>query len=497
MLKENWILSYKGMRKIAVTALVGISVLMLGLIAWRLPGTEPPRESKKLVHSRVRSFPIEIRTLGTLDAMNSHMVASRIRSDEVKIIDLVSDGARVEKGDVLVRLDSTQFEEKSRRLEGEVAALSAAVEAGEQMLEWEKNNVDGEIQNAQFQLTIARLNLKKLVKGDAPYEIAQREEAVNAAREDMEQYRAYLEDLDQLKQQGHAYPAEITTAQKRLAELQGKRQSAQDKLETYRDHIFPLLKEKAGAEVGKAGQDLIQARKLGASRIAQAMSELEGARARLASAQKSLAQARSELDQATITAPFSGIAILYETYRSGEKRKPRVGDLAIQNQPILYLPDISQMEVKTRIREIELHKVALDQKAVVSVEAFPDACYKGRVQFIGALASSRPEHRSGEKYFGITIGLEDGDMRLRPGMTARVSILADRVENALTIPVQALFEHSDHSYCYLFKGGWYKKIKVATGRHNEDYIEVLSGLDEDDAVSLVQPEPDRILSVDS
>lgn len=481
----------------AVLAAVGVAVLMLGLISWRLPGTEPPREAEKLVRSRVRSFPIEIRTLGTLDALNSHMVASRIRSDEVKIIELVSDGAHVEKGDVLVRLDSTQFEEKAQRLEGEVAALGAAVDAGEQMLEWEKNNVEGEMKNGQYQLTIARLNLKKLVKGDAPYEIAQREEAVNAARQDMEQYAAYLEDLDALKHQGHAYPAEISTAKKRLAELAGKRRSAQDKLETYRDHIFPLMKEKAEAEVEKARQDLIQIRKLGVSRIAQAMSELEAARARLASAQKSLAQARAELDRTTLTAPFSGIAILYETYRGGEKRKPRVGDLAIQNQPILYLPDISQMQVETRVREIELHKVALDQKAVVSVEAFPDTRYNGRVQFIGSLASSRPEHRSGEKYFGITIRLEDGDMRLRPGMTARVAILADRVENALTIPVHAIFKDSGHSYCYLFKGGWYQKTRVATGRHNEDYIEVLSGLGEDDAVSLVRPEPERVLSVDS
>ncbi len=467
------------------------------LISWRFLEADSERADRKLVYSRIRSFPIEIYTIGTLDAAHSHMVSSSIRSDDVKIIDLVDDGTHVDNGDLLVKLDSTQFEEKVLRLRGEVAALTAAVKASEQMLEWEKNNVAGEIKNGEFQLKIARLDLKKLVQGDAPHEIAQREEAVNAAKDKKDQYVRYLEDLDELKRQGYNYPEEIKTARKKLAEFQGNYQSALEKLKTYRDHIFPLLKEMAMAKVEKAKQDLIQIQKLGASRIAQAMSDLEAVRAKFTSAEKALRQAKTDLEKTTITAPFAGIAILYETYRNGEKRKPRVGDLAIQNQPILYLPDISQMLVKTRVREIDLHKIAIDQKALVTVDAYPDKRYKGRISFIGSLASGHPASRSSEKFFGVNVWLNDQDTRMRPGMTARVSILADNVKNVLTLPVQAIFKETDHSYCYLYKGGWFKKTLIGTGRHNADYIEVLSGLDENEAVSLVKPDPDKILSVDS
>jgi len=258
-----------------------------------------------------------------------------------------------------------------------------------------------------------------------------------------------------------------------------------------------LLKEMAMAKVEKAKQDLIQIQKLGTSRIAQAMSDLEAVKAKLASGEKALAQARADLEKTAITAPFAGIAILYETYRNGEKRKPRVGDLAIQNQPILYLPDISQMLVKTWVREIDLHKIALDQKAVVTVDAYPGRHYKGRINFIGSLASGRSALKSGQKFFGVTIWLDEEDLRMRPGMTARVCILADHAQNVLVLPVQAIFKDADHSYCYFYSGGWFKKRLIETGRHNADYIEVLSGLEENDAVSLVKPEPEKILAVDS
>ena len=155
------------------------------------------------------------------------------------------------------------------------------------------------------------------------------------------------------------------------------------------------------------------------------------------------------------------------------------------------------MLVKTRVREIDLHKIALDQAAVVTVDAYPDTKYAGRINFIGSLAANRSEYRAGEKYFGVTVRLNDGDMRLRPGMTARVSIQADHVLNALTLPVQAVFKDTDHTYCYLYRGGWFKKTAIHIGRHNADYIEVISGLNENDAVSLVKPDPDKILSVDS
>jgi HlyD family secretion protein len=217
------------------------------------------------------------------------------------------------------------------------------------------------------------------------------------------------------------------------------------------------------------------------------MASLEETRGKLKTAKSSLRVAQSQLEKTTIRAPFSGISILYETFREGRKRKPRVGDRAWQNQPLLYLPDISSMIVKTRVREVDLHKIALGQNCSIKVDAYPDVSFEGEVTFIGVLASERFEGGKGEKYFEMTISLQDEDARLRPGMTARVSILNDSITNALSLPVQAIFDEGGRKYCYLYTGQSFKKVDISLGKQNEDMAQVLSGLKNGDRISLVKP----------
>jgi HlyD family secretion protein len=107
---------------------------------------------------------------------------------------------------------------------------------------------------------------------------------------------------------------------------------------------------------------------------------------------------------------------------------------------------------------------------------------------VGALASENLRLGRGEKYFELTVVLTDSDDRLRPGMTARVSILSDRVQDQLVIPVQAVFEEGGLTFCYTYREEGFKKVGVTTGRQNEDLVVILSGLKPGDRVSLVKPD---------
>jgi HlyD family secretion protein len=79
------------------------------------------------------------------------------------------------------------------------------------------------------------------------------------------------------------------------------------------------------------------------------------------------------------------------------------------------------------------------------------------------------------------------DVRLRPGMTARVYIHADAVKDVLAVPIHAVFNEGGQKVCYLFKGGDFIKRDVTVGRQNEDVIEIVSGLINGDRVSLIKP----------
>ncbi len=93
----------------------------------------------------------------------------------------------------------------------------------------------------------------------------------------------------------------------------------------------------------------------------------------------------------------------------------------------------------------------------------------------------------GEKYFQLTVSLKGENSKLRPGMTARISVLADQVKNSLTIPVQAVFDEGGRKYCYKANGSRFKKIQISVNRQNEDMAEIVSGIEKGDRISLVMP----------
>jgi len=465
-----------------------IALGLVGLVGARRDGRiEEADADHPFAMATFRNFEIKVRTVGVLDAARSHMVSSAVRGDKGKIIFLVEDGSHVTAGDVLVRLDPTPFEEEIHRLTDDVQNLEAAVEAERQILEWEKNQVEKEIKTAEFNVTVAKLEHDRLIKGEGPIQLTQYKTEMERAGQEQKKYEAYIADLEKLNAKGFTNPTELTLAKQKLVEIRDKRAAAESKYKSYKEHVFPSLVETARAKIERARMELEQTKNGSVYKIAKVAAALKKSEGKLASTNSDFLRARKELDKSVIKAPFQGIAILFEAFRNGQKRKPRVGDKVWQNQPLLYLPDISSMIVKTKVREVDLHKIFLDQECLVTVDAYPQVSFKGKVSFIGVLATGNYESGSGEKYFQISIAVGGEDSRLRPGMTARTTILSEQLKNALSIPVQAVFPEGEDHFCYFFDGKNFRKEKIDIGNQNEDFVQVISGLKDGDRVSLIKP----------
>ncbi len=449
--------------------------------------TDPGISPADTVMAIRRNFSIEVNTIGTLDAARSNMVTSSLKGGKGKIIYLIEDGTWVEKGDLLVQLDPLPFDEEILRLKGEIKKLEAAVDAKRQLFEWEKSQVEKELNTAEFDVHKAELELAKYQKGEGPLQLAQLKEEIDKISTENTKYANYLNDLKDLKDKGYDHPSEIAKAEHEVFILKEKIAAADRKYANYKDHVYPALIEEYQADVEHAEMVRDQTRKGSVHKIAQAKSAWDEVVADLENFNKGLEQAESQLQETKISAPSAGIVILYETFRDGQNRKPRVGDTVLQNQPILYLPDISTMVVKTNIREVDLHKVKTGQPCSIEVDAYPEKKLEGTVSFIGALASDKGGGNSGAKYFQMTVEITSHDPVLRPGMTARVNILTERVENTLTLPLYAVFDENEKFYCFRSKNRALEKIYLTTGRRNEDFIEILDGIAEFDLISTVRP----------
>lgn len=434
-----------------------------------------------------RSFSVLVEAVGELDAARSTVLFSQIRGDRGKIVSIVGDGTKVKKGDVLVHLDPTFFEEEVTRLTAKVREGEAVVSAQEQILEWEKIQSEREIKTAEFDLRAARLDLVKLEKADGPLELIRLQGAAQEAKRDWQEKKGYLVDLKALEKRGYANITEIAQAQNRVSEAKEVYAVAKRQHESYRDYVLPSLIEKARAQAARAKMNLGQTKKGAGFKIGKAMAALRKAQQNLESTTYSLKAAQTELESTVIRAPIPGIAVLPEAFRGGKKRKPRTGDIVWQSQPLVYLPDISAMVVKTQIREIDLHKVDAGKPVVVLVDAYPDLRLPGQVQSVGVLAESQTESYTTDKYFQVLISVKEGDQRLRPGMTARVEIECEKVGDALCVPVHAVFDEEGKHYCYVDMQSSYEKREVSVGVQNRDWAQVLDGISYGERVALSQP----------
>jgi RND family efflux transporter MFP subunit len=168
-------------------------------------------------------------------------------------------------------------------------------------------------------------------------------------------------------------------------------------------------------------------------------------------------------------------------------RKVQVGDQVFPGQPLVTLPDVSEMDARFQVRETDVHHLRLGLPARVVVRAYPGLELPARVSLLGTLARE-PGPGGGEKTFQVTARLERSDERLRPGMTVRVEVLVDRVEGALLVPLPAVFSRPGGSFCYVERrlGGWGER-EVKTGLAGAERIQVLEGLSEGERVSLAVP----------
>ncbi|WP_045211591.1 efflux RND transporter periplasmic adaptor subunit [Desulfonatronovibrio magnus] len=472
---------------------ISATILFLLLIYTSFSDSSTPSSQILTTPAIKTDMVVEVRTVGELDAANSIVLSSSVRGDRGKIIYLVEDGKHVEESDVLVRLDPSVFEEEVIKLRSRVIELDTLVDAQDQLLQWEKNQVEREITRAESDLQIARLELRRLEKGEGPRELARLEAEANRARDDYDQKLSFNESLEELSERGFANPTEQAQIKKMIDESRQAYTMVAMQLESYRDHLLPVQLEKARAAITAAEVNLEQTKVGGGYKIGQAMAALERSEQELQTARQSLNTAQQELSATVIRAPGPGMVVLAEQIRGNTNRKPRVGDQVWQNQPLVYLPDISRMIVNTQVRETDLHKIDVGKLALARVDAYPELNLTGRVESIGVLADQGADGRQRGKFFRVTISLDQSDPRLRPGMTARVNIICQEESDVLVIPSFALFREGDQNFAYVQSGRGFERREIAVGARSEELVEIQKGLEPGEHVALSRPPHDRVL----
>jgi RND family efflux transporter MFP subunit len=199
-------------------------------------------------------------------------------------------------------------------------------------------------------------------------------------------------------------------------------------------------------------------------------------------------RAERTLTKMTLQAPLAGMISLVPVWRDQEESPFKPGDRAWSGAPIAELPDVSTLRISARVEETERGRLAVRQMVTIHMDAIGDREFSGKIEKISTIATS--DFSGGWPFprnFDCSIALDQTDARLKPGMTAQLTVVVDKVPDALAIPVQASFQKSGQTVAYVWARSKFRERVIEVGRRSGDRILVVKGLRPDDRVALADP----------
>lgn len=197
------------------------------------------------------------------------------------------------------------------------------------------------------------------------------------------------------------------------------------------------------------------------SRGAGTQVALEQATAQLASQEARVQLVQSKLAQATIKAPFTGVVGL---------RSVGVGDYISVGKPLVALTNIDPIKIDFRVPEIFLTQLKVGQPVQLKVDAVPDRPFSGQIFAIDPVVDING------RAVKLRAKVPNGDLVLKPGLFARLTIVVNQRENALVVPETAVVPDGIGKMVFIVENGKAKRVPVELGKRLPGKVEIVRGL---------------------
>jgi HlyD family secretion protein len=318
------------------------------------------------------------------------------------------------------------------------------VSPGDTVVEFDPSDIQKAILDAKANLDIAKANLEK--------QISQNESELADLQADL-RVTEISHRISEIRLEQAIYESEITKKEIQLSLDQSK------------------------IELEKAKQEIKNQKKI-------QHEEIQKINLEISQLNTELEEAHQTLRKLSITSPGAGIAIIKENRRTNDKWQ--VGDQPWSGYPLINLPDLTQLKAQAEVHEVDISKIKEGQKVEIMLDAQSDTLLTGKVTSIANLA--RYKNRNSKiKVFPIEILIDGTSGKLLPGITVSCRILVDKLDDVLFVPLESVFNDSNHEYVYVKTPSSYEKRNIKTGQRNMDFVVIREGIKEGEEVALNDP----------
>jgi HlyD family secretion protein len=300
--------------------------------------------------------------------------------------------------------------------------------------------------------------------------------------------------------------ASLNASRANLANAKARRVQAESRFEqtrlTYnRSKILWEQKTIADSEWDAVQADYLIAK----ANVEAAHQDVEAAEYAIQSAEATLKEANENLMKTSIFAPIDGIitALLVE---QGERV---AGTSMMSGTDLLRLANLDRMEVLTEVNENDIVRVSMNDSALIEIDAYPDRRFKGIVTEMANSANTVGTSTDQVTNFEVKILLlkesyqdlinAGNSYPFRPGMSASVDILTESKIDILSVPLQAVIRQADtidspdtvltapaneefREIVFIYDKDKVTLTEVKTGIQDNNYIEIISGLTEEQEI---------------
>lgn len=202
------------------------------------------------------------------------------------------------------------------------------------------------------------------------------------------------------------------------------------------------------------------------------LAQINAAKAQISQYQATLKTALTNLGYTKIIAPVDGTVISREI----DLGSPVAASF---QAPELFTiaQDLTKMQIEVSVSEADIGRVEEGQDVTYTLDGYPDSTFTGKVTQVRL----SPTTESNVVTYTVIVDVNNEDLKLKPGMTANVSIITDKSENVLCVPNMALkFTPDINGPKYKNQGIWIlekgkpKRVEIETGAYNDSSTEIIS-----------------------
>jgi HlyD family secretion protein len=339
---------------------------------------------------------------------------------------------------------------------------------------------------AKQEVTRAALRIEQFLAGDRP--LARRAKALKLqeTQTNIASNKKRHEDLKGLLAEGFITEDEVEEAWQNIEIENINLESAEIELEILEKYDLPLQLTDVDNAVAQAATDKEKTLMLNRTNLRTRQRAVANASREVERVELEITKLKEERIQYEIRAPAEGVVQYGDPARPWRQATLTIGSTIHRGQLLMTIPDLSELQAEINVPESGIRRIAEGQRAVITIDALSGRTFQGTVRTVAEAANAVHWRSADVKEFKVTLDMEQ-PAGLKPGFSCRAEIVTKELEQALQVPIQAVFREGSTHHVYVTRGAHPERRDVEIGEASTAHVQITGGLEAGDTVFLADP----------